>query len=118
MIKIYNDRVVYNGFKKKKTKIDDSTLLMYCDEHVELDEKVTFERIMNLFGKNEQDINYFFYRPLGGYNVKLFINDMNQPLNNEDKENIKDYKNEYLEVYSHPDIWKYEKKEKRFDYQQ
>lgn len=113
MIKIYNDRMIHMDSRGKKSRIPTDKFLKYLDEPVELDKKTTFGTIISLLYLNKDITNYIFGRTLGGVDIEEFFQDMNTP---PDVDQKNDYKTEYLEIHQYPDIWKYEKKEKRFDY--
>lgn len=113
MIKIYNDKMIYTDHRGKKTRIDTNKFLKFLDEPVELDKRTTFGTIISLLYLNKDVTNYIFGRTLGGVDIEDFFRDMNKP---PDVDQKNDYKTAYLEVSQYPDIWKYDKREKRFDY--
>jgi hypothetical protein len=108
MITIYKDRIVYKNSRNKKIKINENNLLQFVDAPVEIAKGVTFGRIMSILNASSGHVNFFFNRTLGGYHIQDFYEDMMKKTNDH-----YDPKNEYLEVYQYPDIWKYEKSEER-----
>lgn len=112
MIKIYNNRITYISHRNKKSNVASDELFKFLGEYVELDEKVTFKRIMELLKINEHLVDVVFAHTLGNYPFDLFYEDFLKPLPAEEmKEHNYDHKKQYLEVYYCPDIFKYEKDE-------
>jgi hypothetical protein len=113
MIKIYNNKLVYTNHRNKKKKIADDMLFYYLGDTVELDENLKFERIMQLLHDDRDLTNMVFGHTLGGYDFDLFYKDFMRKLPpKEAKEEKTNYKNECLEVYYYPDLFKYEKGER------
>lgn len=113
MIKIYNNKLVYTNHRNKKKKIADNMLFYYLGDTVELDENLKFERIMKLLHDDKDLINMIFGHTLGGYDFDLFYKDFMKELPpDEAKEEKNKHKNEYLEVYYYPDLFKHEKGER------
>ena len=116
MIKIYNNKITYTSHRNKKSKVLDDELFKFLGEHVELDEEVTFKRIMELLKINEHLTDIVFAHPLGNYPFELFYEDFLKPLSVEEmKKYDYDYKKQHLEVHYYPDVFKYEKGE-RFEW--
>jgi hypothetical protein len=111
MIKIFKNKIVYtNGKKKKKYDLDD--LPMFFGDTVELDDKLTFLDFFEVLNANRDVVNFVFAQVLGFYKFEQFYFDLKKPIA---KEEANDYKNEYLEVYHVPDLFRYEANEP-FDY--
>lgn len=109
MIKIYNNKITYINHRNKKTSVKDNDVFKFLGEYVELDEKVTFKRIMDLLLLNEELTNIVYAHTLGNYPFILFYDDMMQPLPVAEMKEHYDRKKQYLEVYYYPDVFKYEK---------
>lgn len=111
MIKIYKNKIVYhNGKKRKKYQLDD--LPMFLGDVVELDDKLTFGQFFEVLNANRDVINFTFAQVMGFYKFEQFYFDLKKPI---PKEEAQDHKNEFLEVYLVPDMWKY-KVDEPFNY--
>lgn len=109
MIKIYNNKITYINHRNKRLSVKDTDLFKFLGEYVELDEKVTFKRIMDLLLLNNDLTDVVYGHTLGNYPFVLFYDDMMEPLPVEEMKEHYDRKKQYLEVYYYPDVFKYEK---------
>lgn len=105
MIEINNKGLVRLTGKERK-KLPDIHLILYLGEEVKIADDLTFANFMELLYINRKMINLVFASSLGFHKLENYVKEMRKPI---PRGEGNDHKNEVLEVYFHPDMWKYEK---------